>query len=257
LIVPLYLSLLVRKLKLMTSAVLMVGAEEPIDDVDRTDFSDPALQEDPVARGPMGPHSEVEPASLLPDLVNGKVPIGVPSFLLCSLANLGGKMFNVSAFSGVLLDASGKEVQKLTKRQYGEPLGPREQRSFRFGFTPKEETPPGQYKLVFSVFYNNRDKDQFNDTVYEEAAELVPAPPSFDAQLKMIQGGIGAVFLVIVLGFFSSRGGGKSSGEAKATSSKAKSPKSGVAADEWLSATSAVNENRAQNGAKKRAPKRS
>jgi len=239
---------------LMTSAVLLVGAEEPIDDVDRTDFTEEHLKEDPVvSTGPMGPHSEVEPASLLPDLVNGKVPIGVPSFLLCSLANLGGKMFNVSAFSGSLQDSSGKEVQKLTKRIYGEPLGPREQRSFRFGFTPDETTPPGEYKLVFSVFYNNRDKDQFNDTVYDEPAVLVPAPPSLESKLKLIQGVVGAVFVIIVLVLFSSRSGKSSAEGTKASSSKAKASKATAAQDEWLGDTSAGSENREQ---KKRKPKK-
>ena len=36
------------------------------DDVDRTDFSDKHLQED----GPIGPHEDVDPASLMPNLAD-------------------------------------------------------------------------------------------------------------------------------------------------------------------------------------------
>ena len=208
-----------------------------MDDVDRTDFSDPALQEDPIAKGPQGPHSEVEPASILPDITDGsalfsppplpfpclptypcrpsalhpawpdpiseptlrlqllcalrctrsspcallprtEVPIGVQSLVLASLANAGRKMFNVSKIMGSLQDGDGKEIQKLPTRVYGEPLGPLEQRSFLFGFTPDEKTPTGQYKLSLQILYNNRDKDQFNDTVFDEAIELVCAQPA-------------------------------------------------------------------------------
>ncbi|KAL3899917.1 MAG: hypothetical protein SGPRY_012560, partial [Prymnesium sp.] len=49
-----------------------VRAEEPpVDDVDRTDFSDPALNADlDKIRLPTGPHSEIEASSLLVDLVD-------------------------------------------------------------------------------------------------------------------------------------------------------------------------------------------
>ena len=35
--------------------------------------------------------------------------------------------------------------------RYGHALGPREQRSFIFSFTPDEELKTGNYRLVFTV----------------------------------------------------------------------------------------------------------
>ena len=55
---------------LITLAAL-AGALADDDDVDRTDFSDPALSEDKDALGPQGPHSDVEPAWILPDCPDG------------------------------------------------------------------------------------------------------------------------------------------------------------------------------------------
>ena len=192
-----------------------------MDDVDRTDFSDPSMNADlDKVRVATGPHSEIESASLLVDLVNdsaplptaappprsartsrasacgagvsipdhgtahsrspplarcAEVPVGATSYLLVSLANLGPKMFNVSAITGVLSSADGKEVQKFAKREYGDSLGPRDQRFVLYGFTPSEETALGAYKLEFKIFYNNREKDQFVDTVFSESKELVRA----------------------------------------------------------------------------------
>lgn len=100
----------------------------------------------------------------------------MPSYLLVSLANLGPKMFNVSAITGTLSSAGGQVLQQFHKREYGDPLGPREQRSVLYGFTPSEETSPGLYKLDFKIFYNNRDKDQFVDTAFSETAELARLP---------------------------------------------------------------------------------
>jgi len=233
---------------LMTSTVLMVSAEDetPVDDVDRTDFSDPTLNPDlDKVRLPTGPHSEVESASLLVDLANeGKVPVGTKSSLLVALANLGPKMFNVSAITGMLLSTDGKVVQKFAKKEYGDSLGPREQRSVLFGFMPHEETPLGAYKLEFKIFYNNRDKDQFVDTVYSETAELVPTPPSMDAKLRIIKTVGGSALLLVLLVLGMRLGGGKAKPSVEKPSSKAAGKAAArMGEDEWLSATLAGTEN--------------
>jgi len=230
---------------LMTSTVLMVSAEDetPVDDVDRTDFSDPSLDADlDKVKEAKGPHSEIEAASMLVDLVNDKVPVGVPSSLLVALANLGPKMFNVSAITGTLSSTEGAELQKFAKKEYGDALGPREQRSVLFAFTPKEETPPGQYKLDFKVFYNNRDKDQFVDVAFSETVELVPKPPSMEAKLMMVKAVAGGLLLILLLLLvMKTMGGGKASAEKPAKGGSAKAAASGN--DEWLSATLAGTEN--------------
>ena len=102
----------------------------------------------------------------------------MPSYLLVSLANLGPKMFNVTKINGVVSDVkSGKALANFTRRMYGDPLGPREQRSFRYPFVPSKKLSPGEYQMTFSVFYANRDKQPFSTVVYNEKNVLVRHSP--------------------------------------------------------------------------------
>merc|ERR1719163_606927 len=127
--------------------------------------------------------------------IGENLPIGVPSYLLVSLANLGPKMFNVTKINGIVSDVkTGKALANFTRKMYGDPLGPREQRSFRYPFTPKKTLSPGEYRLTFSAFYNNRDKEPFSTVVYNETNVLVPGPPEkSELPLLQIAMGIGAV----------------------------------------------------------------
>ncbi len=102
----------------------------------------------------------------------------MPSYLLVSLANLGPKMFNVTKINGIVSDVkSGKALANFTRRMYGDPLGPREQRSFRYPFVPNKKLSPGEYQMTFSVFYANRDKEGFSTEVYSGKQVLVRASP--------------------------------------------------------------------------------
>lgn len=103
----------------------------------------------------------------------------MPSYLLVSLANLGPKMFNVTKINGIVSDVkSGKALANFTRRMYGDPLGPREQRSFRYPFVPNKKLSPGEYQMTFSVFYANRDKEGFSTEVYSGKQVLVRASAS-------------------------------------------------------------------------------
>lgn len=162
-------------LLLSSAAILAAAAEE--DDVDRTDFSDPALSSDLDKKKPLAPHDDVEPSSMIVQPIGENLPIGAASYLLVSLANLGPKMFNVTKINGIVQDVkTGEKLANFTRRMYGDPLGPREQRSFRYPFVPSKKLSPGEYRLVFSAFYNNRDKEPFSTVVYNETNVLVPGP---------------------------------------------------------------------------------
>ena len=81
----------------------------------------------------------------------------------------------------------------------------------------------------------------------------MPAPPSYDAQLRLVQAGIGGAFVILVLVFLTSRGGSSTAEVSKAK--KAKSPAgAAVQQDEWLSGTMAASEG--SPGKKQRKPKR-
>jgi len=161
---------------LLSSAAVIAAADT--DDVDRTDLSDPALNSDLDKPKTLLPHEDVEPSSMIVQPIGESLPIGVPSYLLVSLANLGPKMFNVTKINGVVSDVkSGKALANFTRRMYGDPLGPREQRSFRYPFVPSKKLSPGEYQMTFSVFYANRDKQPFSTVVYNEKNVLVAGPP--------------------------------------------------------------------------------
>ena len=66
--------------------------------------------------------------------MHAEIPIGRTNDLLVALANMGSKMFNVTHIEGELQDAkgSGEVLISLGRTDYGQSLGPKEQRSFRF-----------------------------------------------------------------------------------------------------------------------------
>ena len=237
-------------------AVVAVAAEETAeDDVDRTDFTEEHLKSDEVKVGTI-PHSDIEPAWIFPEASEGKLPVGDTTDLLVALANGGAKMFNVSHVEARLLDASGKLALKLPRFEYGQPLGPLEQRSYRYPIPIDEEAALGEYTLVAKVHYNTRDKEPFVSLVCNETVELVPPLPSADAQLRMVQAalGIGALLLLALFGFraVAPAADAKSKpSKKKAAAGEAASGENPAATNEWLSGTLAGSERKSPKKAKK------
>ena len=227
-------------------AVSAVEEEHPDDmDIDRTHFEDPALKEDPVATGP---HSEIEAAWILPDSQDGskrplhieshplsqatplfslplwsrlmlskslrlpiaELPVGRTNDLLVALANSGSTMFNVTHIEAELMDADGKQILlTFGKYDYGQSLGPREQRSFRFPMPLDKEQALGDYTLVARAYYMSRTKDPFVSVVVNDIAELVPPLPTGEFA-KMLQVGLGGLaMLSLVVVTVSRRAGGQ------------------------------------------------
>jgi len=188
-------------LTLLLSSAAVIAAVDADDGVDRTDFSDPALSSD-LDKKPktLLPHTDVEASSMIVQPIGENLPIGVASYLLVSLANLGSKMFNVTKINGQLSDVrTGKALANFTRRMYGDPLGPREQRSFRYQFVPNKKLSPGEYRIVFSAFYSNRDKEPFSTVVYNETNVLVPGPPEpSELPLLNIAMGVAAALAIAI-----------------------------------------------------------
>jgi len=232
-------------LLLTAVAVSAQETEEPVDDVDRTDFTEEHLKED-IITGPSGPHSDIEPAWIFPESPDSKLPVGGTTDLLVALANGGSKMFNVSHVEGRLLDAAGALAVALPRFEYGQPLGPLEQRSFRFPITLDKETSLGEYSLDAKVYYNTRDKEPFVSTVLNETVELVPPLPTGDATL-MIQAGLGVVGVLVVVVLASRAAMSPSDAKGKAgrkAKGEAAGEASAVAENEWLRGTLAGTEGR-------------
>lgn len=234
-----------------TAAAVNAEDESPLEDIDRTDFTDPALQSDEIRIGTV-PHSDIEPAWIFPESPESKLHVGGTTDLLVALANGGAKMFNVSHVEGRLLDAAGKLVTRLPRFEYGQPLGPLEQRSFRYPVELDAEMALGEYKLVAKIFYNTRDKEPFMSLVLDsEPVELVPPLPSGDAQAKMLQAAVG-VAVVLVLGLLGARTAAPADSKGKSSAAKkAKEGGNGGGNNEWLSGTLAGTETRSPKKTKK------
>jgi hypothetical protein len=223
---------------LATSARLLLAE----DDVDRTDFSEAHLKEDSPA-SPLAPSTEVASVALLPGLaVTGSVPVGVDTILLVALSNLGSRMYNVTNIDGYLLEAaSGKKLEVFKKQTYGEALNPREQRSFRYAFGPSAERTLGDYRLIFSAYYTNKDKDPFMDVVYNETAQLVAAPVSDEDMMMLYAAAVAVPLLLVALCMFCCKASSAEAASSKAAKSGAKDSKDAIS-NEWLQNTSAASE---------------
>jgi len=239
---------------MLLSAAVVMRAE---DDIDRTDFSDPALKEDIEE----GPSQHVVSASLLPDAIENKIEIGANNTLLVSLSNLGGKMYNVTYIDGHLETVSTAErLGNFRRQSYGDALGPREQRSFRYLFVPPTSLKPGEYRLTCAIHYQNRDMARFVDVIFNETVTLVPLTRgvmSSDTLLlgsSVIAAGVLLFAIMYNLGAGAGSAGEPSKGKAKekATAS-VKNPQSGSQeTSEWLQGTLAGSEGRAVARKKKK-----
>jgi len=223
--------------------------------VDRTDFTEEHLKSDEVRAATVA-HSDIEPAWIFPEAPESKLPVGGTTDLLVALANGGAKMFNVSHVEGRLLDANGKLATRLPRFEYGQSLGPLEQRSFRYPVTLDAEMALGEYKLIAKIYYNTRDKEPFVSPVVEEMVELVPPLPSGDALMRMLRESLLVVVCVVVVGLLGIRA--VAPGETKGKATAAKKAKEGgkpeldaVAGNEWLASTLAGSERRSPKKTKK------
>lgn len=229
---------------LAASARMLLAEDARGDDVDRTDFSERHLEEDRPSN-PLGPATEVTSVGFLPDISSAGVPVGIDSFLLTALSNQGSRMYNVTDIDGYLLEASSsKKLEVFKKRTYGEPLNPREQRSFRYNFAPSAERKLGEYRLVFSAYYTNKEKDPFMDVVFNETIQLVAAPVSDEDMMRMLMYVVaGAVPLLLGALFIfccKSKAAEPASSKAKAGTKDSKD----VTSNEWLQNTSAASQER-------------
>jgi len=234
------------------TAAFMVSAEE-VDDVDRTSFTEEHLQEDKTIAATM-PHSDIESAWIFPGSPESKVPVGGTTDLLVALANGGAKMFNVSHIEATLLGTGGKLALRLSTSEYGQSLGPLEQRSFRYPITLDAEQPLGEFKLEAKVYYNTRDKEPFVSLVCSEPVELVPPLPDGNAQKRLLQGIMGFAGLLmaglLVAKAIVPADDSKAKGAKKPKGSDGGDERDEALANEWLSGTLAGTEKRASKKTK-------
>ena len=151
------------------------------------------------------------------------------------------------------VDQIGAAAQQRGQRDggLGEPLGPREQRSFRYPMPLEADLALGEYTLVAKVYYNTREKDAFFSVVYNDTVSLVPTPPSKDAQAKLIQAVVGGGGLLLLLLALSKRVGAAAKPKAAKKAAAAPAAADGGEANEWLAGTLAGSEGKKAKKSKK------
>jgi hypothetical protein len=165
---------------------------------DNSDFMEEHLKTDEPAFATEA-HPDIDLAWILPECPDGKVPIGSSSDMLAALNNVGSKMFNVTHIEGKFFDAAGSVIFKLARYDYGQPLGPHEQRSFRYPLVLPNDAPLGEYTLTARAYYASRDREKFVSVVYNETTTLVAPLPSSQSEQLILQVGLLSTS-VIVLG---------------------------------------------------------
>lgn len=163
-----------------------------------------------------------------------EVSIGGITDLLVAMSNNGAKMFNMSHVDVQLLSADGKVYKELGRYEYGQPLGPREQRSFRYPMELDADTKLGEYTMVALAYYNDKQKSPFFSEVVKEPVTLVPALPDRKAQLHMVQVGLGAVGVLLIVASAAKLLGGGGEKSKGSSSKKDSDKKARGAADDWL-----------------------
>ena len=115
-------------------------------------------------------------------------------------------------------------------------IGPREQRTFRYVFTPDAELKPKEYRLIFKAYYADREKDVFSDVIYNDTAQLVPPPADHGALLLYGAVGLGGL-LVVAAGASLAKSPGAAPGAKQSKKAAGKAADGGKSDSEWLDET--------------------
>lgn len=200
-----------------TLAVGVVYAEaDETDDVDRTDFSDPALHEDTLE--PPKHADFIDHVAVLPEKAHF---IGANNTLVFALTNARGRMVTVTHAAGVVESAeTGEEIAKMRKTVFNTSLAMGTQQTYRHLFVPSMRLSPGEYRLVFKAYFRNRDMERYEVTVLTETLQLEPAPAE-PIDVRVFYAAAAGGVLLLVVAALSSRGGGKKPSGAHAKSTKA------------------------------------
>ena len=234
-----------RRSVLALACLLAVGGRaetDDLDDVDRTDFSDPALREDT----PEAPKQAdfIDHVAVLPEKA---LFIGANNTLVFALTNARGRMITVTHAAGVVESAeTGEVIAKMRKTVFNTSLAMGSQQTYRYLFVPSMRLSPGEYRLVFKAYFRNRDMARYEVTVLTETLqlELAPAEPT---DVRVLYAAAAGGVLLLVVAILSSRGGGKKPSGAHVKSTKAggaskKAKDAATGGNEWLAETLAGSE---------------
>jgi len=190
------------------------------------------------------PSVDVATASAFPRFSSRKFLAGEPVEILVGFRNKGNSPFNVTLIHASFnypLDYS-YYIQNFTAIEYGTFVAAQEEATFSYFFRPDPMLEPRDFGLVVSVFYQDVNKKNYTNVVFNSTVEMVEASGGLDAQgffaILAVVAVVGLVGFVLfrTLGTWSKRqGGGKISGVGKVSAAARQKEDE----DDWLVGTSA------------------
>jgi len=197
------------------------------------------------------PHPEVRTSFVFPRLQGLKVIAGEETEIVLGFKNTGHIPFNITVLEASLRYPQDFRyfIQNFTQSDWSITVGPLEEVSVSYFFTPNELIEPREFGFVADVYYWNTISDEeHKSTFFNGTVEIIEKEGTLDAQTFFsYSGGIALFGLLAYIGFklapnFRKKRGGKRAPVVEyGTVSTGKSSKTAadVAGNEWLKDTAA------------------
>jgi len=186
-------------------SVPMVRGDDDGDDEDTADDKPSAAGDDPTAAGgadadgdddddadaddasddTLRASDDVVISFIFPDHADKRLPAGEKITLLVGFQNKGSTTFNVTRVHAALHSPFQYDyyIQNFTYREVSSLVGPKEEASVEYTFTPDKSIEPLEFHLSASIFYNDTiNGGNYRSTVLNGTVELVEKPSEFTAK---------------------------------------------------------------------------
>jgi len=122
---------------------------------------------------------------LFPDYADKRLPVGEKVTVLVGFQNKGESTFNLTAVGAALHSPFDYNyyIQNFTYREVNSIVGPGEEVTVEYQFTPDKSLEPLEFHLSASLYYNDTTNDKFwRATFINGTIELIEKPSEFTAK---------------------------------------------------------------------------
>jgi translocon-associated protein subunit alpha len=127
----------------------------------------------------------VQTAYLLPTYADKKFPAGRMVDMVVGFHNEGSETYNVSLIAGSLNSPAdfSLHVQNFTMAPFGEVIGPGEEVSVNYKFTPDSRAPPRDFVVALTAFYSDSKGQWYSSTFFNQTVDIVEVKKMVDWEL--------------------------------------------------------------------------
>lgn len=133
----------------------------------------------------------VEVMYWFPDHGDLKFPVGQKVDVVLNMHNGGKEALNVSGIMGSINSPASFKVyvHNLSAQIYDVVVGPGEEASLQYSFTPNKAIVPREFLVALTTFYTDTAGKEFSTTFFNKTADIVEAPHWVDFELLGLVGG--------------------------------------------------------------------